>query len=162
MNQQSVFLLLGANLGEREATLAKATDLISERIAPVMLQSHLYETAPWGVTDQPAFLNQVISIETILTPEELLSQTLEIEKQLGRERRLRWGARVIDIDMLYYSDQILDTENLHLPHPRLHQRRFTLVPLAEIAPDFLHPVLHKTNQELLNECTDDSQVSVFD
>jgi len=162
MNQQSVFLLLGANLGEREATLAKATDLISKRIAPVMSQSHLYETAPWGVADQPAFLNQVISIETILTPEELLSQTLEIEKQLGRERRLRWGARVIDIDMLYYSDLILDTENLHLPHPRLHQRRFTLVPLAEIAPDFVHPILRKTNQELLNECTDDSQVSVFE
>ncbi|NBB21229.1 2-amino-4-hydroxy-6-hydroxymethyldihydropteridine diphosphokinase [Runella sp. CRIBMP] len=162
MNQQSVFLLLGANLGEREATLAKAMDLISERIAPVTLQSHLYETAPWGVTDQPAFLNQVISIKTVLTPEELLSQTLEIEKQLGRERRLRWGARVIDIDMLYYSDLILDTENLHLPHPRLHQRRFTLVPLVEIAPDFVHPVLHKTNQELLNECTDDSQVSVFE
>ncbi len=162
MNQPSVFLLLGANLGEREATLAKATDLISERIAPVISQSHLYETAPWGVTDQPAFLNQVISIETMLTPEELLSRTLEIEKQLGRERRLRWGARVIDIDMLYYSDLVLDTENLHLPHPRLHQRRFTLVPLVEIAPDFVHPVLHKTNQELLNQCTDDSQVSVFD
>lgn len=162
MNQQSVFLLLGANLGEREATLAKATDLISVRIAPVTLQSHLYETAPWGVTDQPAFLNQVISIKTVLTPEELLSQTLEIEKQLGRERRLRWGARLIDIDMLYYSDLILDTENLHLPHPRLHQRRFTLVPLVEIAPDFVHPVLQKTNQELLNECTDDSQVSVFE
>ncbi|WP_428657167.1 2-amino-4-hydroxy-6-hydroxymethyldihydropteridine diphosphokinase [Runella sp.] len=160
MNRYSVFLLLGANLGEREAMLVKATQLISERIAPVTAQSHLYETAPWGVIDQPAFLNQVIKIETTLSPEEVLAQTLDIEKQLGRERRLRWGARVIDIDMLYFDNVVLETEYLHLPHPRLHQRRFTLVPLAEIAPDFIHPVLHKTNQQLLSECTDESQVSV--
>lgn len=160
MNRYSVFLLLGANLGEREVTLAKATQLISERIAPVTAQSHLYETAPWGVTDQPAFLNQVLKIETILSPEEVLAQTLDIEKQLGRERRLRWGARVIDIDMLYFDNVVLETEYLHLPHPRLHQRRFTLVPLVEIAPDFIHPVLYKTNQQLLNECTDKSQVNV--
>ena len=162
MNQYSVFLLLGANLGEREVTLAKATQLIAERISPITAQSHLYQTAPWGVIDQPAFLNQVIRLETEFTPDEVLAQTLEIEKQLGRERRLRWGARVIDIDMLYYEDVILETKNLHLPHPRLHQRRFTLVPLAEIAPDFVHPVLHRTNQELLSECTDDSQVNVFE
>ncbi len=162
MNQYSVFLLLGANLGERELTLAKATQLIAERISPITAQSHLYETAPWGVIDQPAFLNRVIRLETEFTPGEVLAQTLEIEKHLGRERRLRWGARVIDIDMLYYGDVILETENLHLPHPRLHQRRFTLVPLAEIAPDFVHPVLHRTNQELLSECTDDSQVNVFE
>ena len=162
MNQYSVFLLLGANLGEREVTLAKATQLIAERISPITAQSHLYQTAPWGVIDQPAFLNQVIRLETEFTPDEVLAQTLEIEKQLGRERRLRWGARVIDIDMLYYEDVILETKNLHFPHPRLHQRRFTLVPLAEIAPDFVHPVLHRTNQELLSECTDDSQVNVFE
>lgn len=160
MNEYSVFLLLGANLGEREAMLAKAAQLISEQIAPITAQSHLYETAPWGVTDQPAYLNQVLEIKTVLLPQEVLAQMLAIEKQLGRERRMRWGARVIDIDMLYFADVILETEALHLPHPRLHQRRFTLVPLAEIAPDFVHPVLQKTNQELLNECTDDSQVSV--
>lgn len=160
MNEYSVFLLLGANLGEREVMLAKAAQLIATQIAPITAQSHLYETAPWGVIDQPAFLNQVLEVKTVLLPEEVLSKTLEIEKRLGRERRMRWGARVIDIDMLYFADVILETEALHLPHPRLHQRRFTLVPLAEIAPDFVHPVLQKTNQELLNECTDDSQVSV--
>lgn len=160
MNEHSVFLLLGANLGEREAMLAKAARLIAERIGLIKAQSHLYETAPWGVTDQPAFLNQVLEVKTVLSPEEVLVQTLEMEKQLGRERRMRWGARVIDIDMLYFAEVILETEALHLPHPRLHQRRFTLVPLAEIAPDFVHPVLHKTNQQLLSECTDDSQVSV--
>lgn len=160
MDEYSVFLLLGANLGERKAMLAKAARLITIHIAPITAQSHVYETAPWGVTDQPAFLNQVLELKTTLLPQEVLTQTLAIEKQLGRERRMRWGARVIDIDILYFSDMILETEELHLPHPRLHQRRFTLVPLAEIAPDFMHPVLQKTNRELLSECTDDSRVSV--
>jgi 2-amino-4-hydroxy-6-hydroxymethyldihydropteridine diphosphokinase len=161
MNPYPVFLLLGANLGEREATLKQAVQLLSERIAPVTAESQLYETAPWGVIDQPAFLNQVIQIETELSPKKVLEQTLSIEKQLGRERRLRWGARVIDIDILYYADLISEDSDLHLPHPRLHERRFTLVPLAEIAPDFIHPVLKKTNQELLERCTDEGIVNVF-
>ncbi len=162
MNQYPVFLLLGANLGEREATLKQAVQLISERIAPVMAQSQLYETAPWGVIDQPAFLNQVIQIQTELSPKKVLEQTLKIEKHLGRERRLRWGARVIDIDILYYEHFILEDSDLHLPHPRLHERRFTLVPLVEIAPDFVHPVLKKTNRELLEKCTDEGIVNVFE
>ncbi|MFN8346038.1 MAG: 2-amino-4-hydroxy-6-hydroxymethyldihydropteridine diphosphokinase [Spirosomataceae bacterium] len=161
MNQYSIFLLLGANLGEREATLAKAIQLISEQIAPVLSRSQLYETAPWGVTDQPSFLNQVLRIETGLSPKKVLEQTLHIEKQLGRERRLRWGARVIDIDILYYADLVMAEADLHLPHPRLHERRFTLVPLVEIAPDFMHPVLKKTNRKLLEECTDEGVVNVF-
>lgn len=161
MNQYPVFLLLGANLGERESTLKQAIELISNRISPIKAQSQLYETAPWGVIDQPAFLNQVIQIETELSPMKVLEQTLKIEKQLGRERRLRWGARVIDIDILYYADLVLESVELQLPHPRLHERRFTLVPLTEMAPDFIHPVLKKTNQELLNECTDASLVNVF-
>ena len=162
MNQYPVFLLLGANLGEREATLKQAVQLISERIASVTSQSKLYETAPWGVIDQPAFINQVIQIQTELSPKKVLEQTLNIEKQLGRERRLRWGARVIDIDILYYADFILEDSDLHLPHPRLHERRFTLVPLVEIAPDFVHSVLKKTNRELLEKCTDEGIVNVFE
>ncbi len=162
MKQYPVFLLLGANLGNRAVTLAKAIELISEQIAPVVAQSRLYETAPWGVTNQPSFLNQVIKIETKLTPSDVLIKTLKIEKQLGRERRLRWGARIIDIDLLYYGDMILETPDLHLPHPRLHERRFTLVPLAETAPDFVHPILKKTSQELLQTCTDEGVVSVFE
>ena len=162
MNQYPVFLLLGANLGEREATLKHAVQLISERIESVTSQSKLYETAPWGVIDQPVFINQVIQIQTELSPKKVLEQTLKIEKQLGRERRLRWGARVIDIDILYYADFILEDSDLHLPHPRLHERRFTLVPLVEIAPDFVHPVLKKTNRELLEKCTDEGIVNVFE
>lgn len=160
MNQNPVFILLGANLGDRKGTLAQARRLISEQLATQIVASSLYETAPWGVTDQPAFLNQVLKIETHLSAQELLENTLSIEKKLGRERRLRWGARVIDIDILYYDDLILETETLSLPHPRLHERRFTLVPLVEIAPSFVHPVLKKTNQELLEACTDDSSVNV--
>ena len=162
MNQYPVFLLLGANLGEREATLKQAVQLISERIASVTSQSKFYETAPWGVIDQPVFINQVIQIQTELSPKKVLEQTLKIEKQLGRERRLRWGARVIDIDFLCYADFILEDSDLHLPHPRLHERRFTLVPLVEIAPDFVHPVLKKTNRELLEKCTDEGIVNVFE
>ena len=162
MNQYPAFLLLGANLGEREATLKHAVQLISERIESVTSQSKLYETAPWGVIDQPVFINQVIQIQTELSPKKVLEQTLKIEKQLGRERRLRWGARVIDIDILYYADFILEDSDLHLPHPRLHERRFTLVPLVEIAPDFVHPVLKKTNRELLEKCTDEGIVNVFE
>lgn len=161
MNQYPVFLLLGANLGERESTLKQAVELISDQISPITAQSQLYETAPWGVIDQPAFLNQVIQIETELSPMKVLERTLKIEKQLGRERRLRWGARVIDIDILYYADLVLEDTELQLPHPRLHERRFTLVPLTEIAADFIHPVLRKTNRALLNECMDASLVNVF-
>lgn len=150
MNKSAVLLLLGANLGERAATLKQAIQLISQQISPVLAQSALYQTAPWGVIEQPAFLNQVIQIETHLLPKTILRRILKIEKQLGRERRLRWGARVIDIDMLYYDDLVLDKPELQLPHPRLHERRFTLVPLAEIAPDFIHPILKKQTK---NCCT---------
>ncbi|MEZ4900690.1 MAG: 2-amino-4-hydroxy-6-hydroxymethyldihydropteridine diphosphokinase [Spirosomataceae bacterium] len=161
MDKNPIFLLLGANLGKRESTIAKALALISDQIAPIVAQSKLYETAPWGVLDQPAFLNQVLKIETHLSPKVILECILNIEKQLGRKRRLRWGARKIDIDILYYNGLILDTIDLSLPHPRLHERRFTLIPLAEIAPTFVHPLLGKTNEELLVECTDTSEVNVY-
>ncbi|QJW88063.1 2-amino-4-hydroxy-6-hydroxymethyldihydropteridine diphosphokinase [Spirosoma taeanense] len=155
------FLLLGANLGDRVATLNRAVDLIAGRVGDVLQRSKLYETAPWGVTEQPAFLNQVLAVETELTPEAVLAQTQAIEQELGRVRHEKWGARVIDIDILYYDQLILRTDQLSIPHPYLHQRRFTLVPLAELAPDFIHPVLQKTTTELLLNCTDKSEVMIF-
>jgi 2-amino-4-hydroxy-6-hydroxymethyldihydropteridine diphosphokinase len=154
-----VFLLLGSNLGDRHQVLADALRLITEQAGVPVTVSAIYETEPWGVTDQPSFLNQVIHISTSLLPEELLRILLNIEHDLGRIRYERWGARVIDIDILYFGDTILDSARLTLPHPRLQDRRFVLAPLAEIAPDFVHPILQKTSAQLLAECPDTSFVS---
>lgn len=154
-----VFLLLGSNLGDRPQVLAAAREAIGEQAGSIVNQSAIYETAPWGITDQPAFLNQVIEISTSLLPEDLLRIILNIEHDLGRVRYERWGARVIDIDILYFGQTVMDSARLTLPHPRIQDRRFVLAPLAEIAPNFLHPVLQKTSSKLLEECPDTSAVS---
>lgn len=155
---QNVFLLLGSNLGERLLILQSASGMVEERVGIIRTASSIYETAPWGVLDQPVFLNQILEVQTELMPEELLRIILEIEHELGRIRYERWGARVIDIDILYFNDLVQDSARLTLPHPRLHERRFTLIPLTEIAPDFLHPLLQKTSLELLNDCSDPGAV----
>jgi len=169
MPQKTVFLLLGANLGDRQQTILEAKKYISLQIGINEKESKLYQTAAWGVENQPFFLNQVIQILTSLSGQELLVEIENIEKKLGRKRYQKWYARTIDIDILYYENQILDDEeepktqnkNLKVPHPFLHQRRFTLVPLAEIAPLFLHPILQKTNEELLNACLDKLPVEEY-
>lgn len=135
---------------------------IGQRIGKVSQASSLYETAPWGGIEQPAFLNQVLEVQTSQAPEEVLRLVLDIEHELGRVRYERWGARHLDIDLLYYGSLHMDTARLTVPHPRLHERRFTLVPLVEIAPDFVHPVLNKTNKELLEACPDTEEVSLFE
>jgi len=149
-----LFLLLGGNLGNRSQTLNRAKTLLIDSIGPLVTESKVYETAPWGVNDQPPYLNQVLEFQTKLTPIDALTQTQAIENTLGRVRIERWGARLIDIDLLYYDDLSLQTDRLILPHPRLHERRFALVPLCDVAPDFVHPILGKTNAELLGDCGD--------
>lgn len=154
-----VFLLLGSNLGDRPQVLAAAREMIAGQAGSIVNQSAIYETEPWGITDQPAFLNQVLEITTSLLPEDLLRIILNIEHDLGRIRYERWGARVIDIDILYFGQTIMDSARLTLPHPRIQDRRFVLAPLAEIAPGFIHPVLQKTTSKLLEQCPDTSAVS---
>jgi 2-amino-4-hydroxy-6-hydroxymethyldihydropteridine diphosphokinase len=154
MKKDRVFLLLGSNLGDRKSNLEKASRLIEKQIGIIRQRSSLYETKPWGKADQPDFINQVLLLTSKYTPEQVLKTALTIEQELGRVRNEPWGARLIDIDLLYVENQILNSTNLTLPHPGIAQRRFVLEPLAEIAPDFIHPLLHKSHQQLLTACAD--------
>jgi 2-amino-4-hydroxy-6-hydroxymethyldihydropteridine diphosphokinase len=149
-----VFLLLGSNLGNRQQYLQQAIELINTHIAPVKNTSSIYETQSWGKTDAPDYLNQVVMLETEIPASELLRKILDIELMLGRRREEKWGSRTIDIDILFYGNEIIEDENLQVPHPELHNRRFTLEPLAEIAPGLLHPVLKKTILDVKNELKD--------
>lgn len=168
-NIMKVFVGLGSNLGDRAANLLRAVRGMLNAGLPVTRLSSIYETAPVGVFEaQPAFLNMVAQIDfadasarTTLSPEQLMARLLRIEYQLGRRRAKPLAARTIDLDLLLYGDQIIISEIVIVPHPRLHLRRFVLVPLAEIAPDFIHPTQKKTVRTLLAECVDDSPVAVW-
>lgn len=146
-----VYLLLGSNLGDRQGYLRQAINLIEEEVAPVSVASSLYETQSWGKTDEPDYLNQVVCIKTELPADTILKKILNIELMMGRKREVKWGSRIIDIDILFYGSDIIDEPNLVVPHPQLHNRMFTLAPLAEIAPDFVHPILGKHIFELKTE-----------
>ena len=155
------FLLLGSNKGDRADYLARARHAIGNRAGNMLSASSVYETAAWGKPDQPPFLNQVVMIETELLPRELLAEALSIEMALGRKPGEKWSQRIIDIDILFYGGLVVQQEDLIIPHLLIAQRRFTLVPLAELAPDFQHPVLKKTIRELLNECDDTLGVEIW-
>ena len=157
-----IYLLLGTNLGDRTANLARVRELLVGNRVPIVKESLIYETAAWGIEDQPAFLNQVLEIETSKTPAKLLELTKAIEEDMGRVRKEKWGERLIDIDILYYGDTVIDKKNLQIPHPEIQNRRFTLKPMVAIAADFIHPVLKKNQQALLHECKDNLEVSVFE
>jgi len=153
------YLLLGSNLGDRAARLAQARADLAATTGRVMAASALYETAAWGVEDQPAFLNQVLAIETELDGPTLLAACQAAEQQQGRERRVRWGARTLDVDILLFGQEIIATPNLTVPHPALPARRFALVPLVELTPQLVHPQLHRTITELLAACPDELAVT---
>lgn len=159
---QGIYLLLGTNLGDRVVNLQRATQRIKDAVGVVAEASSCYETAAWGVTDQPAFYNQVIRVETNLGHEALLDKLQQIEQQLGKVKVGHWRERLIDLDILYYGNRLVRTPRLTLPHPQLHRRRFTLVPLGEIAPRFVHPVLGKTQTQLLEACEDQLAVKKVD
>lgn len=159
---ETAYILLGGNLGNRPETFRQARQGLVQQAGPIGAASSLYETAAWGRTNQPDFLNQVVALETTLSEEALLTVLLGIEKAAGRQRRERWGARVLDLDLLYFSQHIIALPQLQVPHPYIPQRRFTLVPLVEIAPDFVHPVLQKTQAQLLAECPDTAAVRLFE
>ncbi|MBC7694738.1 MAG: 2-amino-4-hydroxy-6-hydroxymethyldihydropteridine diphosphokinase [Burkholderiales bacterium] len=156
----SAYLCLGGNIGNRENALHLALIKINEIVGQITSKSKVYETEAWGVENQKAYLNQCVKIETKLTPNELISALLAIEKSLGRERTFNhtYEPRTLDIDILLYNDIIVNTDDLIIPHPRLQLRRFVLIPLNEIASNYLHPLLNKTIFNLLIECEDNSEV----
>lgn len=154
----TAYLLTGSNLGKREQFLQKSFEQISLRAGKSIAISSLYETAPWGKTDQPSFLNQAIQLETTLPPLDLLKVLLNIELELGRTREEKYGPRTIDIDILLYGNQVIQEPQLQIPHPQLAQRRFALLPLLELNPQLIHPSTGFSIKELLDQCSDEGLV----
>jgi 2-amino-4-hydroxy-6-hydroxymethyldihydropteridine diphosphokinase len=155
----TAYLLIGGNLGDRLQNLQSAVEYIEEKCGDIISISSIYETAAWGVTDQPSFLNQVVVLNTELTPPDLMSMLLGIENEMGRVRQEKMGPRTIDIDILLIDDLQIRSDSLTIPHPSLHARRFALTPLAEVAATKVHPGKNKTIAELLTDCPDSLAVT---
>lgn len=152
------YLLLGSNTGNSAELFEKACNHIEQQIGKITEKSSLYRTEPWGVTDQPDYLNLLIIVDTNYEPTDLLKLILNLEKDLGRERIVKWGPRTIDIDILYYDDEIIIRSELKIPHPEIQNRKFALIPLVEADPDFIHPVFNISNREMLKRCNDTLKV----
>ncbi len=154
MKKNKAYLLLGSNMGDSKAELEKAKQEIEKLIGRITAVSSEYRTAAWGKEDQPDFLNLALITETAMTASEVLEAALDIEKRSGRVRNEKYAARTIDIDIIFFNDDIISEEHLKVPHPYMQKRRFVLEPLNEIAASYTHPVLHKKIAELLAECDD--------
>lgn len=153
-----VYLQLGSNLGERAKVISDAVKKISESIGKVSTLSQVYESTPWRVDGQANYLNQIIEVKTIFSAKDILAAILKIEKDLGRVRIEKWGERLIDIDIIFFNNDIIETAELCIPHMHMHERNFVLVPLHEIAPNFFHPKYKKTVAQLYNESRDSEKV----
>jgi len=158
---KKAWLLMGGNVGDTSHYLSEASELIGKKCGAIAKASSIYQTAAWGKEDQAPFLNQALEIDTPLSPSKLLETLLDIEKELGRLRMERWAERTIDIDILYYAEEIISLTNLEVPHPRIHERRFALVPMTEITPDLVHPLFQKTQKQLLASCPDMLEVKLL-
>ena len=152
------YLILGSNIGDPISRIQIALEKINTDIGEVTRTSSIYVTEPWGFKDQPAFYNQVIEIKTELDAFDTLNKLLAIEKSMGRVRKEKWAERIIDIDILYFDDQVINKENLTIPHPGIPDRRFVLIPLCELIPDQIHPALHVSNADLLRTTSDTLEV----
>ncbi|MBI1744454.1 2-amino-4-hydroxy-6-hydroxymethyldihydropteridine diphosphokinase [Candidatus Acetothermia bacterium] len=153
------YIGLGSNVGDREVFLEKAIEMLGDsKRVKILRRAGFYETEPVGREDQPWFINTVAEIETSCSPEKLLAYTHSIELKLGRHQREHWGPREIDLDILLYENRVLDTPTLKVPHPQLHQRRFVLAPLCELAPDLIHPIFQRPLRKLLEGLSDNKQV----
>lgn len=158
LEQRDAYLLLGTNLGDRAENLNTAILFIETEVGQVFAKSSVYETAAWGKTDQPGFLNCAVGVRSKFEPLELLKMLLDIEQKMGRVRLERWGERLIDIDIIFYDDVVFSDENLQLPHPEMHKRRFVLEPLNEIAENFIHPIFKEKVSSILSNLTDELTV----
>jgi 2-amino-4-hydroxy-6-hydroxymethyldihydropteridine diphosphokinase len=157
-----VFILLGGNQGDKHKIFSETIKLISKSIGKVVILSSVYETEPWGFVSD-LFWNQALIVDSLLSPEDVLKQALDIENRMGRKRiSENYEARPIDIDLMFYDDLQIDTPHLTIPHPLMAQRRFILVPMAEIAPDKIHPITGLTVKEMLQNCTDQLKVIRLD
>jgi 2-amino-4-hydroxy-6-hydroxymethyldihydropteridine diphosphokinase len=156
-----IYIIIGGNLGDRLALIEDCKHKIEKEIGIISRSSSIYESASWGETDNPNYLNQVLYIESNFSAKEVLEKALEIEKELGRTRDKKWESRLIDIDILFFNEEIIDEKNLKIPHPHLQNRKFVLVPLNEIANEFIHPLFKKNMIVLLDECKDELRCTVY-
>lgn len=152
------YISIGSNLGNRREQMERAIAFLMVLAGVIIKRSDFYETRAWGKEDQPDFLNMCLMLQTTKSAPDLLKVIHDIETQLDRQRTEKWGQRTVDLDILFFNDEIINTDNLTIPHPYMAQRKFVLVPLAEIAPDFIHPIHHKSVQQLLAECPDELPV----
>lgn len=154
----NLFIITGGNLGDKKKNLEYAAKQVESKVGHIVQQSSIYESESWGITDQPTFYNQVLAVQTTLFPEEIMQLLLKIEEEMGRKRTIKNASRIIDIDILFFNNEVLQSKNVEIPHKEIPNRRFVLAPLNEIAPGHIHPVLNKSIHELLAECKDDLEV----